>query len=90
MTKNTELADPIRNALWERSGGICECWKPCDEHRRGRCPQVLRTSHWRPYRKRPDGAYEVRNLIAMCSDCHRNAEAREARRQERSGRRSPS
>lgn len=60
----------IRDDVYKRAGGKCECrMKTCDQHT-GRCNAMLR-GEWQIHRITAGGAYILSNVIAMCERCHR-------------------
>jgi len=61
----------IRDDVYKRSGGKCECtMKTCTNHT-GRCNAMLRGA-WHVHRITAGGAYVLSNVIGMCQTCHRN------------------
>ncbi len=61
----------LRDAVYKRAGGRCECtMKSCSRHA-GRCTAELR-GEWEVHRLSAGGAYALSNVIGMCQMCHRN------------------
>ena len=63
----------IRQALYDRAGGKCECsMRVCAHHRSGvRCNAMLR-GPWEAHHQTAGGPDTLSNLTAMCQRCHRN------------------
>lgn len=76
--RSKQDTEAIREAVYNRSGGRCECTADDCAHHSGRCGAQLR-SRWDVLRKNPGGAFSAWNLQALCVRCHRNARAREAK-----------
>lgn len=73
MSKSTSIPQSARNAVVDRSGGVCE---GCGESR-------ATNIHHRKYRSR-GGTHEVHNLVALCgsgntSGCHGRAHSGEGK-----------
>ena len=56
-----------------RAGGRCECTMTECSHHIGRCDALL-GEEWHARHKTRSGADNLKNLIAMCQTCHRNAQ----------------
>ena len=67
----TNLTDTVRDNLFRRAGGKCECTMTGCSHHSGRCSAMLR-GPWEAHRLRAGGSYVLSNLKAMCQTCHRN------------------
>lgn len=67
------LTPTVRQQLFDRARGQCECrMSVCSHHRAGaRCPHRLGEG-WEAHRKTAGGGYTLSNLIAMCKTCHKN------------------
>lgn len=61
----------IREEVYERSGGKCECTMKTCSHHTGRCNAMLR-GEWEVHRINAGGPYTLSNVVAMCQTCHRN------------------
>jgi len=61
----------IRDDVYKRSGGLCECKMKTCSHHTGRCNAKLRGA-WEIHRITAGGAYVLSNVVAMCQTCHRN------------------
>lgn len=62
----------LREDIYTRAKGQCECtMKTCDHHT-GRCTNLLRGSSWDLHRLTAGGAYVPSNVLAMCEQCHPN------------------
>jgi len=61
----------IREDVYARAGGKCECTMKNCSHHTGRCNAILR-GEWEVHRLTAGGAYVLSNVIAMCQACHRN------------------
>lgn len=68
---NTSLTQQMRDDLYRRAGGRCECTMLRCTHHAGRCPAALR-GPWEAHRLNAGGQYVLSNLLAMCQTCHRN------------------
>lgn len=63
--------EQVRQQVYRRAGGKCECiMKECSHHT-GRCNAVLR-GEWEVHRIRAEGDYAFGNVVGMCQTCHRN------------------
>ena len=61
----------LRDDVYARAGGRCECtMKVCPRHI-GRCTARLR-GPWEMHRRTAGGSYTLSNVVAMCQTCHRN------------------
>jgi hypothetical protein len=71
-------SDPLRKALYRRSGGQCECTaRTCPHHAgRRRCPQPLGGDAWKAHKLQPKRAETLRNLVALCPSCFQQAEGK--------------
>jgi hypothetical protein len=71
---NEVLTDEVRQALYNRARGQCECTMTvCRHHIAGmRCSNRLIKGYWEAHRRVAGGAYTLSNLIAMCDQCHVN------------------
>lgn len=65
------LTQEVRDALFRRAGGRCECTMTRCSNHSGRCTAMLR-GPWEAHRITAGGAYVLSNLKAMCQICHRN------------------
>ena len=61
----------IREDVFKRAGGKCECTMKTCGHHIGRCSAVLR-GEWEVHRIAAGGSYTLSNVIATCQTCHRN------------------
>ncbi len=61
----------IREDVFERADGKCECKMSICSHHTGRCGAMLR-GEWEVHRITAGGSYTLSNVIAMCQTCHRN------------------
>ena len=61
----------IRDEVYQRSGGKCECTMSVCNHHSGRCNAMLR-GEWEVHRITAGGPYTLSNVKAMCQTCHRN------------------
>ncbi len=61
---------PIRDEVYKRAGGKCECKMKACSHHTGRCNAMLR-GEWEVHRLIAGGTYTLSNVIAMCQTCHR-------------------
>ena len=60
----------LKNKVYERAGGTCECrMKGCGHGER--CGALLR-GEWEMHRLAAGGEYILNNLLGMCQICHRN------------------
>jgi hypothetical protein len=71
---NETLTPQVRQELFNRAGGQCECTMAVCQHHRAntRCPNTLRIGNWDAHRRTAGGVYELWNLLAMCKECHPN------------------
>ena len=65
------ISTKVKEDLYKRAGGKCECTMSKCSHHTGRCNAMLRGA-WEAHRVTAGGAYTLSNLIAMCQICHRN------------------
>lgn len=66
-----QATQKLRDDIYHRAGGRCECeMKTCGDHK-GRCTRILRGA-WEVHRITAGGAYTMSNVIGMCQECHRN------------------
>ena len=65
------ISQKVRNDLYDRANGRCECTMSSCSHHEGRCNAMLR-GPWEAHRLRAGGSYVLSNLKAMCQTCHRN------------------
>jgi len=61
----------IREDVYARAGGKCECTMSTCSHHSGRCSAMLR-GEWEVHRTIAGGPYILSNIKAMCQTCHRN------------------
>ena len=61
----------IREEVYARAGGKCECTMKICSHHTGRCNAMLR-GDWEVHRITAGGPYTFSNVFAMCQTCHRN------------------
>jgi 5-methylcytosine-specific restriction endonuclease McrA len=61
----------LRNAVYKRAGGQCECSMLICGHHSGRCLEKL-SGEWELHRLVAAEAYALANVIGMCQRCHRN------------------
>ena len=61
----------LREDVFERAGGQCECRMKCSHHIGRRCPNSLR-GEWEIHRVTAGGPYTLSNVLGMCQTCHRN------------------
>jgi hypothetical protein len=60
----------IREDVYKRAGGKCECTMKSCSHHTGRCNAQLRGER-EVHRVTAGGPYTLSNVIAMCQTCHR-------------------
>ncbi len=61
----------LRDDVFNRAVGRCECtMKTCSRHT-GRCNAML-VGAWEIHRTTAGGAYTLSGVTAMCQTCHRN------------------
>jgi hypothetical protein len=58
----------LREAVYKRAGGLCECTMKTCNHRGARCNAVL-GRNWELHRVSLDGGYILTNVIATCETC---------------------
>jgi hypothetical protein len=62
----------VRNALYQRAAGRCECQKRTCQHPKElwhpRCTNILRED-WKGHLIASDGEYGLSNLEALCRQC---------------------
>lgn len=68
---NETLTPKVRQELFERAGGKCECIMVSCSHHVLRCNARL-GDNWEAHRVTAGGPYALSNLKAMCPRCHRN------------------
>ena len=61
----------LREQVYVRARGACECTRQKCGHHSGRCPNSLGYS-WEPQRVDTDRPYTAVNAIALCEQCYRN------------------
>lgn len=61
----------IREDVFARANGQCECTMQCSHHAGKRCPHQLR-GEWEVHRLTAGGAYTLSNVKGLCQTCHRN------------------
>jgi 5-methylcytosine-specific restriction endonuclease McrA len=78
VTRMPAIQDPLRRALYRRSGGQCECVvRTCPQHAgRRRCQHMLGMEGWKIHKLQKKGGETLRNVIALCPECHRRAEGK--------------
>jgi hypothetical protein len=66
----------VKNSVYYRAGGKCECVRSCDHHIGTRCNAVLRGEWYAHYRKEESagGDNSLSNCEALCQPCHKNRE----------------
>ena len=66
------LSAEIRNALYQRAGGRCECQRRNCKHPKelwhARCTNILRED-WEAHLIASGGEYVLSNLEALCRQC---------------------
>ncbi len=65
----------IKDKLYKRAGGRCECTMSVCKHHVGRCNKSLVPGYWDAHHKtsvRSGGEDSLSNLVAMCATCHKN------------------
>ena len=63
----------LRDDVYKRAGGKCECTMSICSHHSGRCSAMLRlNSGWELHRITAGGPYTLSNVKAICQACHRN------------------
>jgi len=67
------VTQSIKDALYKRAGGRCECtMRVCSHHAAGiRCPNKL-TGEWNVHHRTTTGPDNLGNITAMCIRCHKN------------------
>ena len=60
----------IRDEVFNRAGGRCECTMKICGHS-GRCTARLH-GEWEVHRLTAGGPYVLSNVLGMCQTCHRN------------------
>jgi hypothetical protein len=68
------LSDAMRNALFRRAGGRCECEMTCEHHRGSRCFREL-DEMFEAHRKNGGALDAPSTLVAMCPMCHASVRA---------------
>lgn len=66
------ISQSIRQALYRRAGGQCECTMSVCDHHRGRCTHGLNPPYWDAHHRSRLGGDGLGNLLAMCATCHKN------------------
>jgi hypothetical protein len=68
------VTQAVRDALYQRAGGRCECtMMVCEHHKAGtRCTRSLLVGFWDAHHRSAQGLDNLGNLIAMCATCHKN------------------
>lgn len=61
----------LRDDVFARAKGRCECKMISCTHHVGRCTAVLR-GEWEIHRITAGGPYILSNVLGMCQTCHRN------------------
>jgi len=61
----------LRDEVYRRAGGRCECTMVTCSHHSGRCNVVLR-GEWEVHHVTAGGPDTLSNVKAMCQTCHRN------------------
>lgn len=65
------ISTKMKEDLYDRADGRCECTMKLCTHHTGRCNAMLRGA-WEAHRISAGGLYILSNLEAMCQTCHRN------------------
>jgi hypothetical protein len=67
-----KLSAEIRNAVYQRAGGRCECQRRNCQHPKElwhpRCTNILRED-WGAHQKASGGQPDLSNLEALCRQC---------------------
>jgi hypothetical protein len=66
-----QATQELRDAVYNRAGGKCECTMGACSHHTGRCNAMLR-GEWEVRRITAGGAYTLSNVKGMCQTCHHN------------------
>ena len=69
------FSQKVKDAAYRRAGGRCECTMMVCAHHTGRCNAALQVG-WHAHRRTTGLAEDgdtLRNCVAMCATCHRNA-----------------
>jgi hypothetical protein len=61
----------IRDEVYKRAGGKCECTMKTCSHHTGRCNATLR-GEWEVHQVTAGAGYTLSNVRALCQRCHRN------------------
>lgn len=72
---NEYCSPEVRQALYERAGGFCECtMNNCHPQvfPNARCFMPLVQGNWDAHRRIAGGQYQLWNLVAMCKECHQH------------------
>jgi hypothetical protein len=67
----TSTVGALREQIYERARGACECTRQKCGHHAGRCLNSLGYS-WELQRIQADGPSMAVNLIALCEQCYHN------------------
>jgi hypothetical protein len=63
--------ESLRDAVFRRAGGRCECAMLICDHHSGRCSEAL-AGEWELHRLTAAGDYALENVVGLCVKCHRN------------------
>ena len=66
------ITKAVRDELYSRAGGRCECRMTICDHGDRRCSRGLSPGYWDAHHRSADGPDTPSNLIAMCATCHKN------------------
>lgn len=69
------ISQNIKNELYKRANGRCECTMSVCNHGEHRCPHGLSAGYWDAHHKisvSVGGSDVLSNLTAMCATCHKN------------------
>ena len=64
------ISESLRQQLYTRAGGQCECTMEVCTHHYGKCQNRL--VNWEAHHRVAGGEDTLSNLIAMCQTCHKN------------------
>lgn len=66
------ISQTIKDELYKRAGGRCECTMQSCDHSGKRCTRGLSAGYWDAHHRTAGGPDILSNLIAMCATCHKN------------------
>jgi len=66
------VSEALRQQLYQRAGGRCECTMQICDHKGARCTRGLSAGYWDAHHRTAGGPDTLSNLTAMCATCHKN------------------